>query len=144
MRELAARADAQLGEDLAEVVLGGARADEQVGSDLGIRQPVPGQPRDLGLLSSQLDSGFDGALAGGLPGGLQFAARSLGERGDAHRGEHVLRGAQFVPRVPPSFGPAQPLAVEQVSAREVDGHPAPPELADGFQVVALRVRALSQ
>jgi hypothetical protein len=93
LRELAARADAQLGEDLAEVVLGCARADEQAVSDLGIRQPVPGQPRYLGLLSSQLGSGFDGALAEGLPGSLQFAACPLGERRDAHRGEHVMRGA---------------------------------------------------
>jgi DNA-binding CsgD family transcriptional regulator len=79
LRELAARANAQLGEDLAEVVLGCARADEQAGCDLGIRQPVPGQPRDLALLSRQLDSGFDGALAGGHPGRLQRGTR--GRRG---------------------------------------------------------------
>ena len=55
-----------------------------------------------------------------------------------------MRGAQLVPRVPPPLGPAQPLAVEQVCTCEVDRHPGSLELADGFQVAALRVRALSQ
>ncbi len=55
-----------------------------------------------------------------------------------------MRGAQLVPCIPPPLGPAQPLTVEQMSARQVDGHPAALELADGFQVAALRVRALSQ
>src|SRR5580658_7726880 len=36
--ELAAGADAELGEDLAQVVLDRARADEQPGADLGIGQ----------------------------------------------------------------------------------------------------------
>ena len=40
--ELAAGGDAELGEDVAEVVLGGARADEQPGADLRVGQPVPG------------------------------------------------------------------------------------------------------
>jgi hypothetical protein len=48
--ELTAGADAQLGEDLAQVVLDGVGADEQPGADLRIGQPVAGQPRDLGLL----------------------------------------------------------------------------------------------
>src|SRR5580658_1516895 len=43
--ELAAGADAELGEHVAEVVLGRARADEQPGADLRVGQPVPGQPR---------------------------------------------------------------------------------------------------
>jgi hypothetical protein len=55
-----------------------------------------------------------------------------------------MRGAQLLPRVPPPLGPAQPLAVEQVCACEVDRYPGSLELANGFQVAALRVRALSQ
>jgi ferredoxin-NADP reductase len=42
--ELAARGDAELGEDLAQVVLDGACADEQPGADLGLRLPGAGQP----------------------------------------------------------------------------------------------------
>src|SRR5579859_6334107 len=62
--ELAAGADAELGEDLAQVVLDRAGADEQPGADLRIGQAVPGQPGDLGLPGGQLASGLHGALAG--------------------------------------------------------------------------------
>jgi hypothetical protein len=48
--ELAAGADAELGEDLAQVVLDCVRGDEQPGTDLGVGQAVAGQPRDLGFL----------------------------------------------------------------------------------------------
>ena len=72
--ELAAGADAELGEDLAQVVLHRAGADEQPGGDLRIGQAVPGQPGDLGLLGGQLAAGRHGALAGGLPGSRQLAA----------------------------------------------------------------------
>src|SRR6516165_10017673 len=68
--ELQAGADLELGEDLAQVVLDGARADEQPGADFRVRQPVAGQPRDLGLLRGQLlVLGHGGLLAGGLTGG---------------------------------------------------------------------------
>jgi hypothetical protein len=52
--ELAAGADAELGEDLAQVVLHGARADEQPRADLGVGQPLAGQPRDLRLQADLL------------------------------------------------------------------------------------------
>jgi hypothetical protein len=58
------------------VVLDGARGQEQPGADLRVRQPVAGQSSDLRLLGGQLDPGGDGALAGGLAGGLQLAAGS--------------------------------------------------------------------
>ena len=45
--ELVARADVELGEDLAQVVLDRARADEQPGADLGVGEAVAGEPRDL-------------------------------------------------------------------------------------------------
>ncbi len=48
--ELAARADGELGEDLAQVVLDRTGADEQPSADLGVREAVAGQPRDQGLL----------------------------------------------------------------------------------------------
>ena len=52
--ELVARFDAEFDEDLFQVVLDGACAEKQPGTDLGIRQAVAGQPRDLGLLHGQL------------------------------------------------------------------------------------------
>src|SRR3954452_5537651 len=51
--EFPSRADPELGEHLVQVVLGGARADEQSRADLWVREPVAGQPRDLGLLGGQ-------------------------------------------------------------------------------------------
>ena len=61
--ELVARFDAEFDEDLFQVVLDGACTEEQPGADLGIRQAIAGQPRDLGLLRGQLiiaggDAGF--------------------------------------------------------------------------------------
>jgi hypothetical protein len=49
--ELATGGDIELGEDLGQVVLDGARAEEQLGGDLRVRQACPGQP--LSRLSSQ-------------------------------------------------------------------------------------------
>src|SRR6185312_13495992 len=68
--ELAARGDAELGEDLAQVVLDRVCADEQTGADLRIRQPLAGQPGDLRLLGRQLlMPGGLGALADSPAGG---------------------------------------------------------------------------
>ena len=68
--ELAAGADAELGEHLAQVVLNGAGADEQAGTNLRVRQTLSGQPRDLGLLGSQRFASRAGRLGGALTGCL--------------------------------------------------------------------------
>ena len=52
--KLPARADPELGEHLAQVPLDRARAEEELGADLGIREPVAGEPGDLLLLRSEL------------------------------------------------------------------------------------------
>ena len=51
--KLLAGADVELAEDLVQVVLDRARADEQLGADLRVGVPVAGQPRDLDLLGRQ-------------------------------------------------------------------------------------------
>ena len=51
--QLAAGADAELGEDLAQVPFDGARAEEQLGADLRVGPAVPGQPGDVGLLRGE-------------------------------------------------------------------------------------------
>src|SRR2546430_14707757 len=61
--ELVARADVELGEDFAQVVLDRAWTDEQPGADLGVREAVAGEPRDLPLLSRELVVRFHRALA---------------------------------------------------------------------------------
>src|SRR5947207_15431105 len=65
--ELPAGADVKLGEHLAQVVLNGAGADEQAGTNLRIRQTLSGQqPRDRATWASWAVSG---SLAG--PGGVR-------------------------------------------------------------------------
>ena len=66
MVELAAGGDGELGEDLAQVVLGGVGADEQPGADLGVGQAVAGQQRDLRFLGGQLLAGVGAAVLASL------------------------------------------------------------------------------
>src|SRR4051794_2725095 len=51
--DLVAGADFELAEDLAEVVLGSPRADEQPDGDLRVREAIAGQARDLGFLGRE-------------------------------------------------------------------------------------------
>src|ERR1700684_654820 len=64
--KLTARADVELGEDLAQVIFDRAGADEQPGADLGIGEPVAGEPRDMRLLGGELIAGLRRPLARGL------------------------------------------------------------------------------
>src|SRR5580704_4359348 len=129
--ELAAGADAELGKDAPEVVLGGAGADEQPGADLGVGQPVPRQPGDLGLLGGQHRLGCRGAggrcgtLAGGLAGCQQLAAGPIGECRHAHLLQHLVGGAQLLPRVHAAALPAQPFPVQQAGAGQFGADPGP-------------------
>ena len=85
--ELPAGADAKLGEHLAQVVLNGAGADEQAGTNLRARQTLSGQPRDLGLLGSQRFA----SRAGRRAGGLGRCAYGLSRRWSAARGGRARR-----------------------------------------------------
>jgi len=70
---MTSRGDAKLGEDLVQVILDGARADEQLGGDRRVRLTFAGEPRDLGLLRSQLRDRLDIPLANALPGRGELA-----------------------------------------------------------------------
>jgi hypothetical protein len=48
-------------------------------ADLGVGQGFAGQFGDLGLLRGEAAGGLDGAFAGGLAGGSQFASGALGD-----------------------------------------------------------------
>src|SRR5436305_10568766 len=50
--EFPTRADAELGEDLAEVVFDGTGADEELTADLGVRVTLDREPCDLSFLRS--------------------------------------------------------------------------------------------
>src|SRR3954471_23890347 len=114
--KLAARADVELGEHLAQVIRDGVLADEQPRADLGVREALGGEPRDLGLLRGQIAAGLDGALAGALAGGEQLALGARGERLDPHRGEHLERRTQLFAGVEPAALAPEPFAVEQMAA----------------------------
>src|SRR4029077_3322072 len=92
--QVLARADAELPEHLAQVPLNGARADEQLGADLGVRAPVTGEAGDLRLLRCELVACLDRPRAHRLAGGNQLTPGPLGESVCAHRSEHVVGGAQ--------------------------------------------------
>jgi hypothetical protein len=78
--ELLAPADVELREDLAQVVLDGAWADEELGADLRVRLSVARHAGDLCLLRSENVEGVRGAPGHVFSGGRQFATGALGER----------------------------------------------------------------
>ena len=81
---------------------------------------------------------LDGALARGLAGGQELAAGALGERLGADAAKHLVRGAQLLARVDAPVLAAQPLAVHQVGAGEMDGDPAALEPLDRLAVQRAR------
>jgi hypothetical protein len=60
------------------------------GRDLGVREAVAGQPRDLSLLGSELIAGRDISCADPLAGGQQIALGARGEAFGAHACEHLM------------------------------------------------------
>src|SRR4051812_4342258 len=77
-------ADAELGEDLAQMPFDGARAQEQPCRDIWIGQAVAGEPCDLRFLLRQCVARLPGPLAYLLPGGEALPPGALGERFHAH------------------------------------------------------------
>ena len=66
-----------------------------------------------------------------LAGGLKLLAGALGERLHADRRQHLVGRAQLVARVDPAVLAAQPLPVEQMSARELGPKRGPCQSLDG-------------
>ena len=132
--ELGARADAELGEHLLQVVLDSAATDEQPRADLGVRQALTGQPRNLRLLGSQLCTGLDRTLAGGFARGLQLTLGPLGKRLHAHRVEHVVGSAQLHARVAAAPFAAQPLPVKKMGSGKLSAHARMPQAVDRLTV----------
>src|SRR5215470_15004944 len=142
--ELGPAGDVQLAEDLAQVVLHGAGADEQPGGDLPVGQ-VPGdQPGDLLLLRGEHRGGPGAAWAGPLAGGAQLAAGPFDEGRHAHRVEHRKRAAQLIPGVAAAALAAQPLPVQQVRAGQLRADPGAAKPGDRLPVAVLGRCSLTQ
>ena len=132
--ELAAGADVELGEHLAQVPLHGAGPDEQLRADLGVGPPVARQPGDLPLLRGQLRARVLVPLAHLLPGGQELAPGAFGEGLDIQRAQGVEREPQLAAGVEPAVLPAQPFAVAEPGARRVGCHPGLVQQLDRFAV----------
>src|SRR5215469_4503774 len=129
-RELAARADAELGEDLSQMVCNSGRADEQL-------------PGDLRFLCGK-DVWRLGGTSGSVPAACsQFDTRPFGERSGADRGEDVVCAAQLVTTVTYAPLAAQPLAIQQMSAPELHGQASAAKAADGLPVKGLSILAFA-
>src|SRR5438132_7186180 len=86
--EFLAGADVKFREHLAQVVLDGARANEQLGAYLGVRLAICGESSDLRLLRGEGLACLVGSLARGFAGGQQLAPSALGERLGPDATEH--------------------------------------------------------
>ena len=90
----------------------------------GFVWPVAGEPGDLRLLRREVVARLRRcACATVSPVASELAAGALGERLGADAAEHLVGGAQLLARVHAPVLAAQPLAVEQLGAGEVDGDP---------------------
>src|SRR3954451_24905989 len=119
LRKLRAGLDVELAEHLVEVVLDGARTDEQLGRDLPVRTAFGRKPRDLRLLGSQLVKGVHRPFARAFARRLEFNACALGERLHPEAAEELVGDPKLVARIGSSPFASQPLAVQKVSPREV-------------------------
>ncbi len=140
---LPAGRDAELRGDLAQVPFDGVRADEELRADLGVRQPVTGQARDLRFLGGESGARLDGALAYRLAGGLELAPGAFRERLDPHVAEHLVRDAQLLACVEAAVLPAQPLAVEQPGAGVRHPDPGAAEPLDRLAVLSFGGRSVT-
>src|SRR5215467_8603656 len=143
-RELSAGAHAELCEHLAQVVLDGSRTDEELACDLRVRVSIGSQPYDLALLGGENVAGLNRSLAHHLSGRQQLAAGALGERFGPDTTERLVGDAQVLAPVVAPVHPAQPLAVDQVSAGEMDDDSAALEALDCFTVERLRGGIVAQ
>src|SRR5215471_9421399 len=137
--ELGAAGDVQLAEDLAQVVLDGAGAEEQPGGDLPVGQ-VPGdQPGDLLLLGGEHPCRLGAARTRSLAGGAELGPGPGGESFHADRVEQREGGAQLVAGVAAAPLAAQPLTVQQMGTPEFYADASAAKAVDRLAVEGLGV-----
>src|SRR5690349_4223793 len=98
--------------------LDGARAEEEPGGDLGVREVLADETGDLGLLGGELSGGVERASWDERAGGRQLARGAWGERFGTHCRDHLVGGSQLLGRVLAALFATQAFAVEQVGASD--------------------------
>ena len=88
--KLSTRRDPDFAEDIAKVPLDRAWAEKEASTDLWVRQALPDQTGDLGLLGSQRFHRRSGSSTHLLPGCQELATSSFGKADHAHLGKHVV------------------------------------------------------
>src|SRR4051812_10496311 len=136
--ELVARGDVELQEDLAQVVLHGTGADEQLSADLGVGETFLGEPSDLRLLRREDAARLFGALSRGLSRGEKLATGTLREALGADLAEHLVGRSELLPSVHAPVLAAQPFAVQEAGAGEVDDATGARQPVDGLPIERLR------
>jgi hypothetical protein len=116
------------------VVFDGAWAEKQLGTDLRVRAPIAGASRYLRLLRREPVKRVHRAPAHSLAGGQQLATGALGERLRSDVAEHLVGEMELLACVQAPALAAQPLAVHQVCAGEMDLDAAAGEPLDRFAV----------
>jgi hypothetical protein len=115
-----------------QVVLDGPSADEELTGYLRIGVPFGRQPDDLPLLGGEHIVGLGRSLAHRLTGRQQLATGALAERFGSDPVERLIGDAQVLAPVVTPVHPAQPLAVKQVSAGQLDDDRVALEALDCF------------
>src|SRR5262249_56857334 len=109
------------------------------GADLRVRAAGEREAGDVLLVRREVVARVVAALARRLAGGQQLVPGALGEAVGAGRLEQLARGAQVLAGIRPPALAAQPLAVQQVRAGELQAQARAPEALDRVAVVALGV-----
>src|ERR1700754_4553854 len=117
--------------------LDGARAEEESGRDLGVREVLADETGDLGFLGGELTGGIERASRDGLAEGPQLSRGAFGERLGTHRREHLVGSAQLLARIHAAMVMTQPFAVDQMGAGEFSADPSAAETLDRLAVVPL-------
>src|SRR5947209_3677472 len=118
--QFSAGADSELGEHLAQVVLDGARTDEQLRGYLRIRLPVARHARDLSLLGCQDIARPHRALGRSLTCRHQLTPSALSEPRAPDLAEHLVGAPELLARVHASVLTPQPFAVGQTGPGDVN------------------------
>jgi hypothetical protein len=107
-------------EDLAQVVLDGSRADEQLCADLRVGEAVAGQPSDVCLLGCEQPALVVGAPPRRLTRRCELVTGALGEPLGPDTAELFVGSAELLARIDAPVLATQPFAVQEPGAGEVD------------------------